>query len=99
MSEIKIGDDKHAVEASAHEMSAAPSDGVKRRRRLKKPRRPPVFDTVEAAAAKLSLDPTALRARLRRAQRAEGDSIVAELGGGIRAFKLGKSWRVRFPEP
>lgn len=92
MSEINTGDDKHAVEAPA-----APSDGVKRRRRFKK--RPPVFDTVEAAAAKLSLDPTALRARLRRAQRAEGGSIVAELGGGIRAFKLGKSWRVRFPEP
>jgi len=99
MSEIETEDEKHAVEASTREMSAAPGDGIKRRRRLKKARRPPVFDTVEEAAAKLSLDPTALRARLRRAQRAEGDSIVAELGGGIRAFKLGKSWRVRFPEP
>jgi hypothetical protein len=54
--------------------------------------------TVEAAAHLLSLDPTALRARLRRAQRAEGDRIVADLGGGISGFKLGKSWRLRFPE-
>ncbi len=54
--------------------------------------------TVEAAADLLSLDPTALRARLRRAQRAEGDRIVADLGGGISGFKLGKSWRLRFPE-
>jgi hypothetical protein len=32
------------------------------------------------------------------AQRAEGNSIVADLGGGISGFKLGKSWRLRFPE-
>lgn len=57
-----------------------------------------LFDTVEVASAKLSLDPTALRARLRRAQRADGDKIVADLGGGIRAFKFGKSWRIRFPK-
>jgi hypothetical protein len=56
-----------------------------------------LFETVEAASAKLSLDPTALRARLRRAQRADGDMIVADLGGGIRGFKFGKSWRIRFP--
>jgi hypothetical protein len=58
----------------------------------------PLYYTVEAAAAKLSLDPAALRARLRRAQRVEGDMIVADLGGGIRGFKFGKSWRIRFPE-
>jgi len=54
---------------------------------------------VETAAAKLSLDPTALRARLRRAQRAEGRAIVADLGGGITAFKFGSSWRISFPRP
>jgi hypothetical protein len=59
---------------------------------------PALFETVEAASAKLSLDPTALRARLRRAQRVEGDRIVADLGGGIHGFKFGKSWRIRFPE-
>jgi hypothetical protein len=47
--------------------------------------------TVEAAAEVLSLEPSALRARLRRAQRAVGRSIVADLGGGISGFKLGKS--------
>jgi hypothetical protein len=57
-----------------------------------------IFYTVEAAADVLSLEPTALRARLRRAQRAVGRSIVADLGGGISGFKLGKSWRLRFPE-
>lgn len=57
-----------------------------------------LFETVEAAASKLSLDPTALRARLRRAQRVEGSSVVADLGGGILGFKFGKSWRIRFPE-
>lgn len=56
------------------------------------------FYTVEVAADVLSLDATALRARLRRAQRGEGNTIVADLGGGISGFKLGKSWRLRFPE-
>jgi len=57
-----------------------------------------LFETVEAASTKLSPDPTALRARLRRAQRVEGNAIVADLGGGILGFKFGKSWRIRFPE-
>ena len=71
----------------AHPQRATPLRGVT------------VYDTVEAAAAKLSLDPTALRARLRRAQRAEGRSVVADLGGGITAFKFGSSWRISFPRP
>ena len=52
---------------------------------------------MDAAAAKLSLEATALRARLRRAQHAEGRSVVADLGGGITAFKFGISWRISFP--
>jgi len=63
------------------------------------PRPSPLYDTVETAAAKLRLDPTALRARLRRAQRAEGRAVVADLGGGITAFKFGSSWRISFPRP
>lgn len=63
------------------------------------PRPSPLYDTVETAAAKLSVDPTALRARLRRSQRAEGRSIIADLGGGITAFKFGSSWRISFPRP
>jgi hypothetical protein len=58
-----------------------------------------VFDTIESAAAKLGLDAEALRARCRRAARREGDTVVAKLGGGIVAFKFGKSWRIRFPLP
>ena len=66
--------------------------------KLRGRRAQPIYDTVEAAAAKLAIGSAALRARLRRAQRAEGQSIVADLGGGIRGFKFGKSWRIRFPE-
>jgi hypothetical protein len=56
-----------------------------------------VFDTVESAAVRLDLDANALRARCRRAARQVGDAVVAQLGGGITAFKFGKSWRIRFP--
>lgn len=66
----------------------------------KKPhRRPtPIYDDIDAAAGKLGLDANALRARCRRHARKMADgSIVAHLGGGIVAFKLGKSWRVQFP--
>jgi hypothetical protein len=63
------------------------------------PRPSTLYDTVDAAAAKLSLEAAALRARLRRAQRAEGRAVVADLGGGITAFKFGSSWRISFPRP
>jgi hypothetical protein len=53
--------------------------------------------SVEAAAPRLDLEPDALRARCRRAARRVGDAVVAKLGGGIVAFKFGRSWRVRFP--
>ena len=55
------------------------------------------YDTIETAAARLVLDVDALRARCRRNARREGTAVVADLGGGIVAFKLGRSWRVRFP--
>lgn len=59
----------------------------------------PALHTVEAAAERLSLDAKALRARCRRAARRVGDEVIAHLGGGIVAFKFGRSWRVQFPEP
>jgi hypothetical protein len=55
------------------------------------------YDTIEMAAVKLHLDDDALRARCRRAARKTSTGIVADLGGGIVAFKFGTSWRVRFP--
>lgn len=55
------------------------------------------LDTKDAAA-RLATTPTALRARCRRNARREGRSVIAHLGGGIVAIKLGVSWRVRFPE-
>jgi hypothetical protein len=56
------------------------------------------YVTIEEAAPRLSLKPVALRARCRRCSRRVGKNIVANLGGGITAIKLGTSWRVRFPE-
>ena len=57
----------------------------------------PGIDTIDTAAARLGIAPNALRARCRRASRRSTQGIVADLGGGIVAFKFGKSWRVRFP--
>jgi hypothetical protein len=71
-----------------------PSDGTFHPSRAEQ-----LYDTVEVAAVKLSSEPVALRARLRRAQRREGNAIVADLGGGIHAFKFGRNWRIRFPDP
>ena len=85
-----------------HELAGTPevATGSQKRRAGKAPSAVAVlqYDTVETAAAKLGIAPTALRARLRRAQRVEGNAIVADLGGGIRGFKFGSSWRIRFPE-
>ena len=54
---------------------------------------------IVVAAERLSLAPDALRARCRRAAKRVGDTTVANLGGGIVAFKFGRSWRIRFPDP
>jgi hypothetical protein len=59
---------------------------------------PPPYLTIEIAAQRLSTSPNALRARLRRCQRREGTSVVADLGGGLRGIKLGRSWRIIFPD-
>lgn len=56
-----------------------------------------VFDTPAIAAEKLGVAPQALRARCRRAARRCGGAAVAPLGGGIVAFKFGRSWRIRLP--
>jgi hypothetical protein len=54
------------------------------------------FLPIEEAAVRLALTPVALRARCRRSARREGRIIAAHLGGGVVAYKLGRSWRVRF---
>lgn len=56
------------------------------------------LEPIEIAAARLALAPDALRARCRRHARRVGNEVIAHLGGGIVAFKLGRSWRVSFPE-
>ena len=56
------------------------------------------WDSIETAAKKLDLEAEALRARCRRALRKVNGEIVAELGMGVVAKKLGTSWRVHIPE-
>jgi hypothetical protein len=99
MSEVKSASDD-TEQPGAESVTVQPARANKSRppRENSARRGEPVYYTVEAAAAKLSLDPAALRARLRRAQRVEGSAIVADLGGDIQGFKFGKSWRIRFPE-
>ncbi len=58
-----------------------------------------MYEPIELAAPKLGLAPEALRARCRREAQKVGDAIVAKLGGGIVAFKFGRSWRIRFEPP
>jgi hypothetical protein len=57
------------------------------------------FFTVEVAAVRLSTTPTALRARCRRHARRIGHEVVARLGAGVTAYKLGASWRLRIDPP
>jgi hypothetical protein len=57
------------------------------------------FFTVEDAAVRLSTTPTALRARCRRHARRIGHEVVACLGAGVTAYKLGASWRLRIDPP
>jgi len=61
--------------------------------------RPAMTDCLplKVAAEAVHLKPDALRARARREARKEGNSMVAHLGGGIVAFKFGRTWRFRFP--
>ena len=63
---------------------------------MRAPRSSPYY-AIDQAAAKLDLHPHALRARCRRAAVRQGRDIVAYLGGGVVAFKFGRSWRLRFP--
>ena len=57
---------------------------------------PQLYDSVETAAAKLGISPEALRARCRRGAERTGEPIIS-LGGGITAFKFGRTWRFIFP--
>ena len=101
MSETQPNDVDNSERPIKSENAVTSRSPAKRSRpsRATPPRPSALYDTVGTAAAKLSLEPTALRARLRRAQRAEGRAIVADLGGGITAFKFGSSWRISFPRP
>jgi len=56
------------------------------------------LESIATAATRLELTPTALRARCRRAATREGREIVAYLGAGVVAYKMGRSWRIRFPQ-
>lgn len=100
MADSKTETERTPTEGAASIEVAKPPPRVRRSgtRKLATAPAAAIFATVETAAGKLGVHPTALRARLRRAQRLENGSIVADLGGGITAFKFGSSWRIRFPE-
>jgi len=70
-----------------------------RRGNRRKPPTEPLFDDINTAAAKLGLDPEALRARCRRVQTKERGEVVARLGAGVVGYKLGRSWMFRFFAP
>ena len=57
---------------------------------------PQGYDSVETAASKLGVSQAALRARCRREAERTGEAIIS-LGGGITAFKFGRTWRFTFP--
>jgi urease accessory protein UreE len=50
------------------------------------------------AAERLDLTPEALQKRCARGAIKRGRDIVCELGDGIVAVKMGRTWRIRFPE-
>jgi len=58
----------------------------------------PRYLSVDEAASRLSLSSIALRARCRRRARNINGAIRANLGAGIVAVKIGRSWRVLFPQ-
>jgi hypothetical protein len=77
---------------------------VSRAEALEEPDPPPAAAflrllTVGEAAKVLSTTPVALRCRCRRHARRIGREIVARLGAGVVAYKLGASWRVRIDPP
>lgn len=85
---------------------AAPGDGTPRRPGrggARRGRRSPGVShptgksllPLAAAAQRLGLEETALRARCRRAAQREGDKVIARLGPCV-AIKFGTSWRVWF---
>lgn len=89
--------DRHPTSGA---IAAGGSDGRDGGPRSKVPPLAPAsaqYDDVESAAAKLGLGAAALRARCRRAAQQVGDSVMATLGGGIVAFKFGRTWRFSFP--
>lgn len=56
------------------------------------------FYTIEQAALRLGLSAAALRARCQRKAKQVGDRIVADLRGGVVAFKFGEQWRLTLPD-
>ena len=56
------------------------------------------YYTIEEAAQRLALSPQALRKRCTRGARKIGRDVRTQLGDGVVAVKIGRSWRVRFAD-
>jgi hypothetical protein len=59
-----------------------------------------MYATSDEAASRLAMSAEALRCRCRRGQHRNHltGRIEADIGDGIVAVKIGRSWRVKFPE-
>jgi hypothetical protein len=85
------------IEETSETSSAAGRRATRARRKQVTDVGTRLFST-EAAALKLDMSPTALRARMRRCARKENGQIIARLGGGVTGRKIGKTWRVLIAE-
>jgi hypothetical protein len=100
----QVEPDPGTIHLASENRSAPPAgnDGVGPRRRAAKGplrrRSGPVYVRAAEAAARLDVTETALRALCRRLARKMDGKVVASLGAGITAIKLGSSWRFRFAD-
>jgi hypothetical protein len=97
MSDERSHDDRFSGGSSTENLSSSLAPAAQRRR-ASPLSRTTLYVTIEDAAAMLATTPVALRARCRRAARCERGRILADLGDRIIAVKIGRSWRVRFPD-
>ncbi len=89
--------DESSVSGAEVSVERQPRPRVRRGARRKLPTEP-LFDDITTAAAKLGLQPEALRARCRRVAGKERGEVVARPGAGVVGYKLGRSWVFRFLE-
>lgn len=90
--------DEPAPESNGSPPKSAPAARQPPRKVVAPPNTKRVLHSTKAAAPRLDLTVTALRARLQEAaQRGADGSIEAHLGAGVVGYKLGHHWRIWIP--